>query len=215
VSTAVAQGEPVRLRRGLAVREIPGDSGEVYFARAPTERVVAAYARMVRPLSWDRDVYGQKRSGPGEIFYQFKEHAWTGATTLGEPGTFSKQLGDRVFVYGQQDTAGVTYYRIYDSGALVEAYQFCPDARPRWSFTSQLREVGRAKARYTYDFIDATCRWLDLYVEWPPFHYCYEEGLVGRPDLVLSDSRYPREDFERVDWVVGDPRPWPRRRRDW
>jgi hypothetical protein len=44
---------------------------------------------------------------------------------------------------------------------------------------------------------------------------CYEEGRVGWQALVLSDPRYRREDFERVDWVVRDPRPWPERRRDW
>jgi hypothetical protein len=187
----------------------------VYFALASIDVAVAVYAKLIRPLSWDRDVFGQRYSGPGEFFYQFKGHAWTGATSLGEPGTFSKRLGGRVFVYGPTDSAGVTYYHLYDSGTLVERYSFLAEGRPPWSFMSRLREVGRAKAGHPYDFIDATCRWLDLYAEWPPISYCYEEGRVGRQALVLSDPRYAREDFERVDWVVRDPRPWPERRRDW
>jgi hypothetical protein len=207
--------EPLRQRRGLAVREIPGGSGEVYFASAPIEVAVAVYARLIRPLSWDRDVYGQGCSDPGVIFYQFKGHSWTGATSLGEPGTFSKHLGGRAFVYGQLNTAGVTYYHLYDSGTLVEQYSFVPEERPPWFFMSRLREVGRAKSGHAYDFIDATCQWLDLYAEWPPISDCYEEGRVGWQALVLSDPRYTREDFERVDWVVRDPRPWPERRRDW
>lgn len=205
--------EPIQLRRGLAVPEIPGGTGQVFFARAPIERVVSVYANLMGALSWDRDAYGKKCSGPGEIFYQFKGHAWTGATTLGEPGTFSKHLAGRVFVYGQQKTAGYTNYQVYDSGIVLESYSWTSDERPPWSFQSQLREVGRAKAGHPYDFIDTTCRWLDLYAEWPPFSH--EEGQTGWQALVLSDPLYPREDFERVDWVVRDPRPWPKRRRNW
>jgi hypothetical protein len=207
--------EPLPFRRGLAVRENSGQSGHVYFALASIDVAVAVYAKLMRPLSWDRGVYGQKRSGHGEIFYQFKGHPWTGATSLGEPGTFSKQLGGRVFVYGEPDRAGVTHHHLYDSGTLIEQYTFVFEERPPWSFMSRARDVGRAMATHPYDFIDATCRWLDLYAEWPPINYCDEEGQVGCQTIVVSDPRYSREDFERVDWVVRDPRPWPERRRDW
>jgi hypothetical protein len=189
---------------------------------APIEQVAGVFARSIRALSWERDVHGQQRGGPGEILYQFKGHPWTGATGLPPAALFSRDLNGRVFVYGQQKTTGATYYHLYDSGTLVESYCFAPDrdettGRPSSHFQSRLQRTGPSDDQGVYDFIDEVCRWLDLYVELPPIAAAGRTDDEGRPYWILADSLglYRREDYERVDWLQRDPRPWPKRRRDW
>jgi hypothetical protein len=187
---------------------------------APIEQVARVFARMIRALSWERDVHGQERSGPGEVLYQFRGHPWTGATGLPPAALFSRDLNGRVFVYGQERTTVTTYYYLYDSGVLVESYGFAPDedettGRPSSSFESRLGRTGPPDGQHVYDFIDEICRWLDLYVELPPIAASGRTDEEGRPYRILAEALHPREDYQRVDWLTRDPRPWPKRRRDW
>jgi hypothetical protein len=210
--------EPIERWRGLAARELPA-SIELHFALAPIERVGRVYARMIRARSWERDVHGRECAGPGEVLYQFKGHPWTGSTSLGPAAIFSRDLGGRVFVYGQHHVTGAIVYGLYDCGTMVESYCWAPDIDDgtgrQFYFRSQLRESGPPDDLDPLDFIDEVCRQLGLYVEYPPIGASRMRDEAGGPYTILDDGRYRREEYERVDWITRDPRHWLERKRDW
>ena len=221
--------QPPERWRGNAITDF-GWNATYYFVMAPIEKVIGLYARRIRALSWDRDVYGQTRRGVGWVFYQFKGHSWTGAETLDEPASFSRLLGGRVLVYGYQKFFSLIYYDLYDCGERVESFSHLPgrdsvdeyfSSPPEparigdFTFESRLRRVGLAAEDDPRDFLDASFHWLDLYAEYPPISDAEDVDDQGRRLTLLATPQYRREDFERVDWVVPDPRSWPERRRDW
>lgn len=192
--------DPIRTRRGLAVRTFEIDT--YYFARAPVERVAGLVAEAAGSWSWRRDVYGARCRLPGRVFYQFRGHPWTGAVDLGEaPGSFSARLGGAVFVYGYEGVFGSISYWHFESGQLVERFERGPDPDREGEdlvrFESRLRDVGPIDPGRVFEFIDATCRWLDLYAEAPPLS-AFDEG---EDSFLLLDPRFGRDDYERVDWV--------------
>lgn|GEM_PF-2849478 len=134
-------------RSGLAERR--GFRGEIetdsdlcaLLLRADIDEAAGAFAKQVKAKQWKKGVPRAKFprnwfDGPHYCVYQLQGHPWTTLLHEYAKTTFTEQvardlsasLRSRVIFTGSQDTAGVSWYILFDSGRLAEVF-FLHDER--------------------------------------------------------------------------------------
>jgi hypothetical protein len=178
-------------RSGLAERR--GFRGEIetdanlcaLLVRADIEEAAGSFAQAIKAKQWKKGVPRGKMprkwfDGRNYCLYQLRGHPWTTIQHEYDKSAFTEQvakdlsaaLGSRVIFAGSQNTAGVVWCCLYDSGRLAEVF-FLHDEKSETFHTltdaefAHVEKNGFSKVPYGYfcasrvrEISEARCRGL-------------------------------------------------------
>jgi len=165
---------PKPKRSGVAERR--GFRGEIetdanlcaLLLRADIDQAVGAFAQAMKAKQWKKGVQRARMprnwfDGRNYLAFQLRGHRWTTILHEYTKNTFTEQvakdlsasLGSGAVFTGSQDTAGVVWYVLYDSGRLAEVF-YLHDERGETFHTltdaefSHVEKHGLSKIPYGY-----------------------------------------------------------------
>lgn len=209
-----------------------------FLVAAPVASVAGALARLLDARVWQQDALGQKvkltnrcyavwklAGQPWSAVMKLQCKEFTHWPRLSDAAAISRSLETRALFVANSDTAGVTQYALFDTGDLVELFDYgtAPDDATAKSvvqqfatcyqvdlskfdglkvkknkvFASSVRSLDLAKVKNDLDFINDYVKRQDAFV---PF-FVDEWGQAGqRVELTLEG--FGPDDVERLDYVA-------------
>jgi ankyrin repeat protein len=225
---------PVGQRRGVCADGF--SKAEQIMIRADIETISAMLAKDAKFERVERDVFQRLAEIPSHIgdvlaLVKLKGHEWVyvavGRVVRGDSPmkTWSKRLKAPVLYAGEQSTAGVVYYYLYDRGKCVEDFEsdgqwfqggveIDPEVQDEsdmmvgTNFSSERREpetIDWSQYESEYEFLDKFLRDEDAYLT---FMWA---GFGGKDNPIEISSFHPdeisAEAIERVDLAFYKPTP--------
>lgn len=216
--------------RGVASFDV---NESAVLVRASIDEVTEAFRQVRKASKVDKDVYDRTVISTDRCFivYQFRGHPWTTIQTVHADSlddevqaedalNLSQQLKTQTIFYLNSDTAMSVFYALFDKGRQIELLDYGDDEEQEYAdwredvegdveiedhgmdvprFVSAIRDVKPAEITDVYEFVNT------FFVERDAYVAGWSDGAreTREPGREFAMRGWPKDCFERVDFVVG------------